>query len=254
MMAVEKLRKGEPVAGTMVRMIRNPAVTLIAAKAGLDFVMFDMEHGSYNFETLADAASMARAEGLGFFVRVPELSKGNVSRALDCGVTGVMVPMIKNAEDAKLLAGWAKYAPTGVRGFGGSGAHTEYADAGGRAPAFMAEENPRVLTIAQIELACAVDDVDAIAAVDGIDALLIGPADLSISLGVPGEFNHPKMDEAIGKVADAAKKHGKAFGMHAGEALLRKWIPRGLNLRMSLMDINMLLKAMGEVAKLRDLS
>ena len=253
-MAVEKLRKGEPVAGTMVRMVRNPAIVLVAAQAGLDFIMFDMEHGAYNYETIADAASLARAKGIGCFVRVPELAKGNVSRALDCGVTGVMVPMIKDAEDAKLLAGWAKYAPVGGRGFGGSGAHTQYADAGGKAPQFMAEENPRILTIAQIELACAVDDVDAIAAVDGIDALLIGPADLSISLGVPGDFNNPKMDEAIGKVAAAAKKHGKVFGMHAGEALLRKWIPKGLNLRMSLMDINMLLKAMGEVAKLRDLS
>jgi 2-keto-3-deoxy-L-rhamnonate aldolase RhmA len=252
-MTVEKLRRGEPVAGTMIRMIRNPAIALTAANAGLDFIMFDMEHGSYDFQTIADASSMARARGLDCFVRVPELSKGNVSRALDCGVTGVMVPMIKDAEDAKLLAGWAKYAPTGVRGFGGSGAHTGYADAGGRAVAFMAEENPRVLAIAQIELACAVEDVDAIAAVDGIDALLIGPADLSISLGVPGDFNHPKMDEAIGKVAAAAKKHGKVFGMHAGDALLRKWIPKGLTLRMSLMDINMLLKAMGEVAKLRDI-
>lgn len=252
-MTVEKLRKGEAVAGTMIRLARNPAIALVAANAGLDFIMFDMEHSSYSFETISDAASMARSNGLAFFVRVPELSKGNVSRALDCGVNGVMVPMIRNAKEARQFAVWAKYAPIGERGLGGNGAHTDYIDIGGKSPAFMAETNPKVLTIAQIELECAVDDVDAIAAVEGIDALLIGPADLSGSLGVPGEFNHPKMDEAIAKTAAACKKHGKIFGMHAAEPLLRKWIPSGLTLRMNSMDIAMLSKAMGEIAKLRDI-
>ena len=251
-MTTIKLRKGEAVVGTMIRMIRNPAIALVAANAGLDFIMLDMEHGAYNFETLADTASLARARGIDCFVRVPELSKGNVSRALDCGATGVMVPMIRDAKDARLFALWAKYAPVGERGFGGNSGHTEYRDEGGRTPQFMAEENPRVLTIAQIELACAVDVVDAIAAVEGIDALLIGPADLSNSLGVPGDFDHPKMDEAIANVAAAAKKHGKVFGLHAGEALTRKWMPAGLTLRMSLMDMNILLKGMAEITKLRD--
>jgi len=175
-----------------------------------------------------------------------------VSRALDCGATGGMVPMIKNAAAAKLLAGWSKYAPVGVRGLGGNSAHSDYRDVGGDSVRFMAETNPKVLTIAQIELESAVEDADAIAAVDGIDALLIGPADLSISLGVSGEFNHPKMDEAIGKVAAACKKHGKVFGMHAAEPLIRKWIPQGLTLRMSLMDVGILLKGMAEISKLRD--
>lgn len=251
-MAVKELRAGNVVVGTMIRMVRNPAIVLMAANAGLDFIMFDMEHGAFNFETIADASSLARAKGIDCFVRVPELSKGNVSRALDCGATGIMVPMLRNGEEARKFANWAKYAPIGERGLGGSGSHTEYLDAAKDPLDFMEKENEKVLTIAQIELSESVDNIDDIAATSGIDALLIGPADLSNSLGVGGQFNHPLMDEAIAKVAAATKKHGKIFGFHAAEALTRKWIPSGLTLRMSLMDIGMLTQAMSNITKLRD--
>jgi len=251
-MVVEKLKGGEAIVGTMIRAVRNPAIALMAANAGLDFFMLDMEHSAYSFETLADVASLSRAKGVGCFVRVPELAKGYVSRALDCGATGVMVPMIKNGEEAAKLAGWSKFPPIGVRGLGGVSTHSDYRDIGGISGEFMAETNPKILTIAQIELACAIDNIDEIAAVDGIDALLIGPADLSISYGIPGEFNHPKMDEAISKVAVACKKHGKIFGMHAAESLVRKWMHLGLTLRMSSMDISLLTKGMAEIAKLKN--
>lgn len=247
-----ELRNGKASVGTMIRMVRNPAIVLVAANAGLDFVMFDMEHGAFSFETIADAASLARAKGIECFVRVPELSKGNVSRALDCGVTGVMVPMLRNAEEARNFANWAKFAPVGKRGLGGNGAHTEYLDASKNSEVFMREQNSCVLTIAQIELSEAIDNIEEIAEVEGIDALLIGPADLSNSLGVSGQFNHPKMDEAIAKVAAAAKKNHKVFGFHAGEELTRKWIPSGLTLRMSQMDINLLAKGMSEILSLKE--
>jgi len=251
-MTVKDLKSGKAVVGTMVRMVRNPAIVLVAANAGLDFVMFDMEHGAFSFESIADASSLARAKGIECFVRVPELSKGNVSRALDCGVTGVMVPMVKNGDEARKFANWAKFAPIGQRGLGGSGAHTAYLDAAKDPEAFMKQENEQILTIAQIELSEAIDNIEDIAATEGIDALLIGPADLSNSLGVSGQFNHPKMDEAIAKVAAAAKKHHKIFGFHAAEELTRKWMPHGLTLRMSLMDINLLTKGMAAITSLRD--
>ena len=250
-MAVTELRKNETAVGTMIRMVRNSAIVLIAANAGLDFVMFDMEHGAFNFETIADAASLARTRNIDCFVRVAELSKGNVSRALDCGVTGIMVPMIKDKNEAQQFVNWAKYAPIGQRGLGGSGAHTSYLDASKDPARFMAKENESVLTIAQIELKEAVQNIDEIAAVNGIDALLIGPADLSNSLGVSGQFNHPSMDDAIMKVAQAAKKHNKIFGFHAGEELTKKWIPYGLTLRMSMMDINLLFNGMQSLTTLK---
>lgn len=246
-MPVERLREGKRIVGTMVRLVGVPAVARIAARAGLDFVMLDMEHGPFALQTVEDVAGRARAEGIGCFVRVPELAKGWVSRVLDAGADGVMVPMVSGPEDARALAGWAKYPPVGVRGFGASAGHTGYAPVADQ-PAWFAECNRRTLAIAQIELASAVDTIDEIAAVDGIDALLIGPNDLAISLGVAGRMDSPLLAEAIGKVAEAARRHGKIFGMHAPEAMLEPWFAHGLTLAMSLLDTGMLLAGMRAVA------
>ncbi len=240
-MAVQKLREGKKVVGTMLRMVRNPAVAYVASKAGLDYIMLDLEHGPYNMETLDDMFKTGRALGLGCFVRVPELAKGYVSRCLDCGATGIMVPMLESVEQAHLLVRWAKYAPLGGRGFGGAGSHSDFI---GIAPdataAFMAKANLDTIAIAQIETAKAIENIDAIAAVEGIDALLIGPNDLAISLGSAGDLMGDTLDKAIGKVAAAAQKHDKIFGMHAPDGLLERWVSRGLTLVMSSLDSNIL--------------
>jgi 2-keto-3-deoxy-L-rhamnonate aldolase RhmA len=246
---ITDLRNGERKVGTMLRLVRDPAIARIAKNAGLDFVMTDMEHGAYSFETIADIFKVARAVGLGSFVRVAQLSKGHVSKALDCGAVGVMVPMVESVEQAQKLVAWSKFAPIGKRGLGGSGVHTDYASIGNRTPEFMAEANQGTICIAQIESAKAIDSIEKIAAVEGLDALLIGPNDLSISLGCPGDLMHGKVQEAIGEVADAAEKHGKIFGMHAGDALLEKWINRNMTLVMNLLDIGFLLSGMKGVAE-----
>jgi 2-keto-3-deoxy-L-rhamnonate aldolase RhmA len=248
-MLISELRKGKRKVGTMLRLVRDPAIARIAKNAGLDFVMADMEHGSYSFETISDIFKVARAVGLGSFVRVPELSKGNVSRALDCGAVGVMVPMIESLEQAQMLVGWTKFAPLGKRGLGGSGVHTDYVGIGNRTPEFMAEANQETICIAQIESAGGVEAIEKIAAVVGLDALLIGPNDLSISLGCPGDLMNDKVQKAIGMVADAAEKNGKIFGMHAGDALLEKWVPRNMTLVMNLLDIGFLLSGMKGVVE-----
>ena len=252
-MAVQKLREGKRAVGTMVRMIRNPAVAVVARNAGLDFIMLDLEHGPYNLETVDDIFKVGRSLGLGCFVRVPELAKGYVSRCLDAGATGVMVPMLESVEQAKLLVAWAKYAPLGNRGFGGIGGHTNFVSIGADAtPAFMAKANVDTIAIAQIETAQAIQNIDAIAAVPGIDALLIGPNDLAISMGCTGDLLGDALDKAIGKVAAAAKKHNKIFGMHGPDSLLDRWVPKGLTLVMSNLDTSVLangLKAIGQKYK-----
>jgi 2-keto-3-deoxy-L-rhamnonate aldolase RhmA len=240
-MAVQKLREGKKAVGTMVRMARNPAIAIVASNAGLDYIMLDLEHGPYSMETVDDVFKVGRSLGLGCFVRVPELAKGYVSRCLDCGATGVMVPMLESVEQAQLLVRWAKYAPLGGRGFGGAGGHSNFIGVAPDAtPAFMAKANTETIAIAQIETAPAIENIDAIAAVPGIDALLIGPNDLAISLGSAGDLMGDTLDRAIGKVAEAAKKHGKIFGMHAPDGLLDRWVPKGLTLVMSSLDTNIL--------------
>jgi 2-keto-3-deoxy-L-rhamnonate aldolase RhmA len=234
----------------MVRMIRNPAIAPLAARAGLDFIMLDLEHGPFNLETVEDIFKAGRPLGLGCFARVPELSRGWVSRILDAGATGVMVPMLETVAEAELLVRWAKYGPLGGRGFGGIGGHTDFdAIAPGATLEFMAKANAETLTIAQIETARAVENADAIAAVPGLDALLIGPNDLAISLGCAGDFMGEILHDAIGRVAAAAATHGKIFGMHAGDPLLERWIPKGLTLVMNNLDGNMLAAAMKAISR-----
>jgi 4-hydroxy-2-oxoheptanedioate aldolase len=249
-MPVKKLREGKSVVGMMVRMVKDPAVAWMAHHAGLGYIMLDLEHGLYTLETVNDIFKVGRAIGLGCFVRVPELSKGYVSRIMDAGATGVMVPMLESVEQARQLVAWSKYAPLGDRGFGTIGTHTNYAAVGADALAsFMARTNDETLAIAQIETRRAIEEIDAIAAVPGIDALLIGPNDLAISLGCAGDLMGDALDKAIGKVAAAAKKHGKIFGLHAPDGLLERWVPRGCTLIMSSLDISILSAGMKAVAQ-----
>ena len=218
----EKMLSGQKIYGCMLRIVRNPAVCLFAKNSGLDFIMFDCEHGNYSMETLHDCFIQGNSVGLGGFLRATSLSKDNISRPLDQGATGVMVPMTETVEQAKELVKWSKYAPIGDRGYcAGTGmiayksgfTHTQVMEMG----------NNSVISIAQIETKMAVDNAEQIAAVEGIDALLIGPNDLSLSLGCPGDFFNPKEIDAIKHVAAACKKHGKAFGVHAGPQLLEKF-------------------------------
>jgi len=240
-MAVQKLREGKKAVGTMVRMTRNPAVATMAHNAGLDYIMLDLEHGPYTMETVDDIFKVGRALGLGCFVRVPELAKGYVSRALDSGATGVMVPMLESVEQARLLVRWGKYAPLGSRGLGGAGGHSNFMGFSRDAtPEFMAKANVDTIAIAQIETARAIENIDAIAAVPGIDALLIGPNDLAISMGCAGDLLGDTLDKAIGKVSEAAQKHGKIFGMHAPDPLLERWLPKGLTFVMNNLDTSIL--------------
>ena len=230
---------GRCLVGTMLRIACVPPVMVMAKDAGLDFVMVDMEHGPCSYERLADMAMTARAVGVGLFVRVPQLARSHVSRALDCGVTGVMAPMIETEAQARQLAGWAKYAPVGQRGVSGRGWHTGFASPADTV-AHMRAANAQTLVIAQVETGAGAAAAREIAAVPGIDALLVGPNDLSCSLGRPGELESAIVQEAIGKVRDAAVGAGRRFGLHAGASLLKRWAPHGLNLIMQSTDIHIL--------------
>jgi 4-hydroxy-2-oxoheptanedioate aldolase len=237
--AIEKLRAGQAAFGTMIRLIRSPAVAPMAKHAGFDLIMLDMEHGPYTFETLSDTALSGKALGLAVMVRVPELARSYVSRALDCGVDGVMVPMIETGAQAQMLADWAKFPPFGKRGLGSAGGHTMYAKPADTA-AFVSAADRQTITIAQVETITGANNADEIAAVEGIDALVVGPNDLAMSLHKPGQLSGPEQDKAIQKIADAAKKHGKIFGMHAGTAFLKRWVSQNMTLVINSMDMDVL--------------
>lgn len=218
----EKVLSGGKVYGTMMRLVRNPAICLLSKQAGLDFIMFDCEYPNYSIETLHDLCLFANTAGIRPLVRASMLSKDWVSRSLDCGAAGVMVPMTETREMAEELVKWSKYPPLGSRGFAAGGAPVAYVR-GLKHSEAMQEGNNEVLSIAQIETSKAISNVDEIANTKGVDVLLVGPNDLSISLGVPGETTSDVMIQAIDRVSMACKNSGKVFGLHAGAGLLERY-------------------------------
>jgi 2-keto-3-deoxy-L-rhamnonate aldolase RhmA len=204
--------RGEVQLGTWVTMIRTPAVLTLLQAAGLDFVRVDMEHSPFSMETVADMAVLARALDFPMVVRPPEGNREWITRLLDAGVWNLHVPQVDTPEQAREVASCAHYAPLGERGMYGFGPHTGYRTL---PPAeHMATANARVHVTAMLETKRAFERLDGIAAVPGIDALTIGPTDLAQDLGVLGTpAQRPALQDHRGRLAAAARKHGKAVAM-----------------------------------------
>lgn len=188
----------------------TPGIGHMMKNAGCDFVLFDMEHSGFSIETVKSAVRYMEAARLPMITRVPSKHYDHIARVLDMGAEGIMVPMVNNADEARAVVDAAKYTPEGGRGVALGIAHTNY-----RAGAILddlAAANTRTTIFAQIETAAGVENVDEIAATPGIDCLWVGHFDLSASLGVPGEFDHPLFTDAIDETIAAARKHGKGTG------------------------------------------
>jgi 2-keto-3-deoxy-L-rhamnonate aldolase RhmA len=226
----------------MIRQARDPGAPVIFASAGYDFVLIDMEHGNYNMETVADLIRGAKSSGIAPVIRVPHLETFFISRVLDAGAEGIMVPMTSTKQQAETIVRYSKYTPIGQRGFGAQTGQTDYKPL--KALDFMKEANEHTLIIAQIETRKAIENVDAILSTEGIDVGLIGPNDLSISLGIPDQMGSEILTQAIEKVVETAKKRGKASGIHIGNAeLVRKWRAEGMTVLACSTDIGFMYNA-----------
>lgn len=209
-----KLAEGETSIGLIVGEFTTTGIARLAAAAGAEFVMFDMEHGGIDIGATKGILAAARSSGIVPLVRTPSTGYHLISQPLDAGALGVMVPMVESAEQARLIVASAKYPPVGGRGVG-----VYYADdveSDGLA-ATLAKANDELLLIAQIETVAGVAHVEEIAAVDGIDVLWIGHFDLTTSLGTPGEFWNDAHTAAVDRVFDACRSHDKAVGTMAND-------------------------------------
>jgi 2-keto-3-deoxy-L-rhamnonate aldolase RhmA len=233
---------GECVYGTMIRQARDPGAPSIFAAAGYDFVFIDMEHGNYNMETVADLIRGAKSAGMATIIRVPRLETFFISRVLDAGAEGIMVPMTSTKEQAEEIVRYSKYTPLGQRGFGNQTGQTDYRPL--KTLDFMKEANEHTLIVAQIETREAIENVDSILSVEGIDVGLIGPNDLSISLGIPDQMGSEILTKAIDKVVEMAKKKGKATGIHIGNIeAIKKWRAKGMTVLAYSTDIGFMYNA-----------
>lgn len=205
-----KLATGKRVIGSWIT-IPDPAVAEIMARAGFEFLTVDMEHSPI---TLAGAAELIRVISLCGVCPLVRLSSNDptlTKRVLDAGAGGIIVPMVNSEEEAQAAVGGAKYPPAGYRSVGLSRAQgygTSFEE-------YFRAANDDILVIVQIEHKKAVADIDAILGVPGLDAFLIGPYDLSASMGRPGDFSDPEVAAALARVAAAGRAHGVPAGFHA---------------------------------------
>jgi 2-keto-3-deoxy-L-rhamnonate aldolase RhmA len=223
----KRVLAGECIYGTMIRQARDPKAPAIFAAAGFDFVFIDMEHGNYSMETVADLIRGSKSVGIATLIRVPHLETHFISRVLDTGAEGIMVPMTSTRRQAEEIVRFSKYTPLGQRGFGAQLGQTDYKPL--KASEFMKEANENTLIVAQIETREAIENIDSILEVEGIDVGLIGPNDLSISLEIPDQMGSEILMKAIDKVVETANKKRKATGIHIGNIeAIKKWRSKGM--------------------------
>jgi 2-keto-3-deoxy-L-rhamnonate aldolase RhmA len=201
--------------GTFMFEFDTTGIGRLAAQAGAEFAIFDMEHTGWSLETIRMLIATTRSTDLIPLVRIPATEYHFIARVLDVGAMGIMAPMVESAAQAATLVNSAKYPPVGRRGAAFTVAHDDYA--GGDIVEKMRSANAETLLIAQIETAAGLRNVEEIAAIEGIDVLWIGHFDLSNSLGIPGQFDHPLFQEGVTQVLDACRRHGKVPGFLAGD-------------------------------------
>ncbi len=181
-------------------------VEIVGLQGGYDAVWLDQEHCALTLETIQQAARAARGIGLESFVRLAPTDYATVMRPLEAGAGGIMAAQVRSAQQAEQIVQWAKFHPRGLRGINNSGIDGRY----GTTPfaEYLRQANAETFMAIQIEHVDALEEVDKIAAVKDVDVLFVGPADLSQSMGLPGEWNHPRLWQALEQVAAAAKRHG----------------------------------------------
>lgn len=205
----QRLKDGEIVLGCAVG-IAHPIAVEAAGYAGFDFVLLDTEHSALDITAIEPMILAARATGVAAIYRVRHLDAAAIGRALDIGSDGILVPHVKSAQQARAVVEAARYAPLGHRGLGpGRPIRFGLSDPG----EYVAHANEETVVAVMIEDQEAVENIEAIAAVDGIDVFNIGTWDLSNSLGVPLDTRHPKLMDAITRILAAAKAHGIAAGV-----------------------------------------
>lgn len=223
----QALAEGRFQIGTGFGQLRSAEIPKLLKAAGFDWAFIDTEHGNFDLETVQDLCRVASLVDFCPIVRVADMQYPLVARALDCGAQGIIFPRVESPEVLARAVSWAKFPPLGVRGYGLTGMQIDWET---RSFAEIIEHvNANTLVAFQIETQAALDARDELLSVPNVDAVMIGPADLSISLGVPGEFQHPRMVAAIESVVESCLRHGVAPGMQTRTpSLAMFWKARGM--------------------------
>jgi len=247
--AKERLKKGEVALGCGVRLARTVEIARVMAISGYDWLFIDMEHGSIDLDIACQMAVAALDAGIAPIARVPSGEFSIATRLLDGGAAGIVIPHVDTADEAREIVDRLKYPPQGHRSVAGAMAQLGYR------PTPLADAtrivNAETLIVVMIETPRAVENAEAIAAVPGVDVLLIGTNDLSMELGIPGSLGDPKVVACYERVIAACKRHGKHAGLGGvyTEDLMRQYIGMGTRFALGCNDFSLVMQGAEARAK-----
>jgi 2-keto-3-deoxy-L-rhamnonate aldolase RhmA len=241
----EKLRRGKPVFGIVIS-VNSVEVAAQAANLGFDFLWLEMEHTPMSLETVRNVVLATRGLPAAPFARPPVNELWMAKRVLDAGVLGVIFPFTSTPELARRAVAACRYPPAGLRGSGADLAQFRWPAPEG----YYDFADKSVLVITVVEDATALSQIDEIAATPGIDVIFIGTSDLSFSLGLRGEQDHPRLDAAIAKIVAAGKQYGKALGRPALTIeKIKKYQKEGFLFFMTATDIDFMARGAAQLLK-----
>ncbi len=242
------LKAGKPAIGTMIQEVVNPFIIHVIANAKFDFVYVDMEHGRFSMEGACDLIQMLRLTNVTPFVRIPNNEYHFIAKMLDAGAEGIMVPRVSCPEDIHQALRFMKYPPLGERGMAVARGHNDYQRANNIE--FGKHANSENMLIIQIERKDALDEVDELVSIPGVDVALIGPGDLSLDLQTALSPDNPVIIDAIDRVAEACKKYDVQAGIHWGSTEgLKICHDKGFNLLSGSSDLDIILDGMIALSK-----
>ena len=241
--AKEKIFNNELCLGVGLRQSRTVDIGKIMATSGYDWLFIDMEHNSMDIDIASQISVAAQDAGITPIVRVPDFAHHHATRVLDCGAMGVVFPHVENADIAKKLVSYCLYPPKGHRSMTGVLPQLDFKQ---QPIADVASTiNKNMLIVIMLESPEAIDNVDSIAAIDGVDVVLIGTNDLCMEMGIPGDYSNPKVKDAYIKVIEACKKYGKTPGMGGvyNEELMSEYIKMGMRFILSGSDLSFMMQS-----------
>jgi 2-dehydro-3-deoxyglucarate aldolase/4-hydroxy-2-oxoheptanedioate aldolase len=222
--------------------------------AGVDFVVLDTEHAGFTTANIADIMTWFKLTSIAPFVRIPQIEYQLIARTLDLGALGIMAPNVTCADEARAIVDAAKYAPLGKRGVGLVGSNTDYRSVDPEE--FLSYANENTTIICQIESLEGLQHLEDIATTPGVDVLWVGHFDLSHSMGMTGQFHHPRFLDALNVVTDTARRHGLAACIQPRTAAqAQEWLDMGFNAISYSGDVFLYMDAMTQaVAEVRSLA
>lgn len=236
------LMQGEVQVGTWVTTLRTPQIARMVATAGFDFLYIDMEHSCFSIETVGDLCFAALAAGLVPIVRPPAKDPHLLSRPLDSGAMGLLIPHVDTREEAEAVIKAIRFQPDGERGINLMGPHTDFSRA--NCEEYIKSTHAETLLLVQIESDTGINNLDEILSVEGVDGGVIGRADLSVDLGLPGQTNHPEIVRRVEMLIEACRRHKKIPGLLVQDvATAKEWISKGIRLVPYANEVSLLVNA-----------